>query len=80
MSKAPEDITIRLALAALDPESIEPTEMEALLREAIEIIGVLRAAVALRPESRPMFSQRSVWMTSSLREAPDNAPAPEVAP
>lgn len=50
MSKAPEDITIRLALAALDPESIKPTEMEALLREAIEIIGVLRAAVALRPE------------------------------
>jgi hypothetical protein len=45
-----EDIIIRLAIAALDPESVEPGDMEALLREAIETIGVLRAAFALRPE------------------------------
>lgn len=45
-----EDVTIRLALAALDPESVEPSEMEALLREAIVVIGVLRAAARLREE------------------------------
>lgn len=45
-----EDITIRLALAALDPESVEPAEMEALLPEAILIINVLRAAAKLRAD------------------------------
>lgn len=40
-----EDITIRLALAALDPESVEPAEMEVLLREAIMLIETLRAQV-----------------------------------
>jgi hypothetical protein len=48
-----EDITIRLALAALDPESVEPGDMEALLREAILVIGTLRAAVRLREEIEP---------------------------
>ncbi|WP_156830755.1 hypothetical protein [Kaistia granuli] len=45
-----EDITIRLAIAALDPESVEPGDMEALLRETIVVIGVLRAAARLRTE------------------------------
>jgi len=45
-----DDITIRLAVAALDPESVEPAEMEALLREAIAIIETLRTLVGLRAE------------------------------
>ena len=52
-SESKEDITIRLALAALDPESVEPGDMEALLREAILVIGTLRAAVRLREEIEP---------------------------
>lgn len=37
-----EDITIRLALAALDTEDVDPAELEALLREAIVEIETLR--------------------------------------
>ncbi|MCX5569582.1 MULTISPECIES: hypothetical protein [Kaistia] len=42
-----EDITIRLAIAALDPQSVEPKEMEALLREAIVEIELLRVRASM---------------------------------
>jgi hypothetical protein len=45
-----EDITVRLALAALDPEAVEPAEMEALLREAITTIETLRVLVDFTEE------------------------------
>lgn len=48
-----EDITIRLALAALDTEDVDPKELEALLREAIVEIETLRvqaSAVAIKLE------------------------------
>jgi hypothetical protein len=45
-----DDITIRLALAALDPESVEPGDMEALLREAVKTIELLRVLVGIREE------------------------------
>jgi len=45
-----DDITIRLAVAALDPESVEPAEMEALLREAITVIDTLRTLVGIKAE------------------------------
>jgi hypothetical protein len=41
-----EDITIRLALAALDTEDVDPAELEALLREAIVEIETLRVQVS----------------------------------
>ncbi|WEK50345.1 MAG: hypothetical protein P0Y66_22330 [Candidatus Kaistia colombiensis] len=51
MTDAPiEDITIRLAFAALDPESVEPAEMESLLREAIQTIELLRMLVGIRED------------------------------
>lgn len=43
-----DDITIRLARAALDPESVEPAEMEALLREAVQTIEALRMFADIR--------------------------------
>ncbi|WP_029073604.1 hypothetical protein [Kaistia adipata] len=45
-----EDITIRLALAALDTEDVDPAELEALLREAITTIETLRVLVGIREE------------------------------
>lgn len=45
-----DDITIRLAVAALDPESVAPAEMEALLREAIAVIDTLRTLVGIKAE------------------------------
>lgn len=45
-----DDITIRLALAALDPQSVEPGDMEALLREAIKTIELLRVLVGIRED------------------------------
>lgn len=45
-----DDITIRLAVAGLDPESVEPAEMEALLREAITVIETLRTLVGIKAE------------------------------
>lgn len=38
-----DDITIRLAVAALDTEDLDPGELEALLREAIWTIETLPA-------------------------------------
>jgi len=46
-----DDITIRLARAALDPESIGPAEMEALLREAVQTIEALRMFADIREAS-----------------------------
>lgn len=45
-----DDITIRLALAALDPESVEPGDIETFLREAITTIELLRVMVGIREE------------------------------
>jgi len=44
-----DDITIRLAVAGLDPESVEPAEMEAL-REVITVIDALRTLVGIKAE------------------------------
>jgi len=51
-----EDITIRLALAALDPESVEATAMETLLREAIIEIDRLRVMAFVAP-TRPTLAE-----------------------
>lgn len=45
-----EDITIRLAMAALDTQDVDPADMEALLREAIKTIELLRVLVGIREE------------------------------
>ena len=45
-----EDITIRLAIAALDPEVFDPAEIESLLREAIATIELLRVMVGIRED------------------------------
>lgn len=51
MSDGPkEDITIRLAMAALDTQDVDPADMEALLREAIKTIELLRVLVGIREE------------------------------
>jgi hypothetical protein len=43
MPNAPkEDITTRLAMAALDPSEVDPSDLGALLREAIITIETLR--------------------------------------
>lgn len=45
-----DDITIRLAVAALDTEDLDPGELEALLREAITVIETLRTLVGIKQE------------------------------
>jgi hypothetical protein len=43
-----DDITIRLAIAGLGLESVDPVDLAALLREAIETIDTLRMLVDIR--------------------------------
>ena len=51
MPKDPkEDITIRLTVAALDAAAFDPAEIEALMREAVTTIELLRVMVGIREE------------------------------
>lgn len=70
-----DDIIIRLAMAALDPESAEPAEVEALLREAIKTIEPLRGWSASGKRSSSKISsrretpkrRRAKWLTERYR-------------
>ncbi|MCX5581507.1 hypothetical protein [Kaistia terrae] len=45
-----DDITVRLSLAALDPESVEPSAMAELLLDALDTIETLRTLIGIRAE------------------------------